>query len=114
MPILNIALNLILLIKSYEAEKIYLILEHSGKHPLKVIESQRKSHHRIQIIRKPDYGIFNLLSTKMWNFVFFARRPITGACSFVCLFVFSFLFPRGDRIDPVVLECCERAYSNEN
>ena len=45
----------------------------------------------------------------MWNIVFFARRQITDAC----LFVF-FLFPRGDRIDPVVLECCERAHSNGN
>ena len=30
-----------------------------------------------------------------------------------CLFVFVF-FSRGDRIDPVVLECCERAHSNGN
>ena len=30
---------------------------------------------------------------------------------FVCLFVF---FPRGDRIDPVVLESCERAHSKGN
>ena len=29
-------------------------------------------------------------------------------------FFFFFLFPRGDRIDPVVLECCERAHSNGN
>ena len=29
----------------------------------------------------------------------------------VCLFVVGF-FPRDDRIDPVVLECCERAHSN--
>ena len=36
---------------------------------------------------------------------------------FVCLFVFCcclLFFPRGDRIDPVVLECCERAHSNGN
>ena len=31
---------------------------------------------------------------------------------FVCFF-FVF-FPRGDRIDPVVLECCERVHSNGN
>ena len=31
---------------------------------------------------------------------------------FVCLF-FCF-FPQADRIDPVVLECCERAHSNGN
>ena len=33
-----------------------------------------------------------------------------GVYLFVCLFV----FPRGDRIDPVVLESCERAHSDEN
>ena len=32
-------------------------------------------------------------------------------CFFVFLFFF-FFFPRGDRIDPVVLECCKRAHSN--
>ena len=32
----------------------------------------------------------------------------------VYLFVCFFVFPRGDRIDPVVLECCERAHSNGN
>ena len=30
---------------------------------------------------------------------------------FIC---FLFFFPRGDHIDPVVLECCERAHSNGN
>ena len=25
-----------------------------------------------------------------------------------------FFFSRGDRIDPVVLECCEKAHSNGN
>ena len=53
----------------------------------------------------------------MWNFVFFARRQITDACLFVCLFVFFlcvFFFRRGDRIDPVVLESYERAYTNGN
>ena len=36
---------------------------------------------------------------------------------FICLFVFLFcffFFPRGDRIDPVVLESYERAHSNGN
>ena len=33
---------------------------------------------------------------------------------FVVVVVFCFFFPRGDRIDPVVLECCERAHSNGN
>ena len=32
---------------------------------------------------------------------------------FVCLF-FCCFFPRGDRIEPVVLECSERAHSNGN
>ena len=31
---------------------------------------------------------------------------------FFCFFFF--FFPRGDRIDPVVLECCKRAHSNGN
>ena len=29
-------------------------------------------------------------------------------------FLFFFFFPRGDRIDPVVLESCKRAHSNGN
>ena len=29
-------------------------------------------------------------------------------------FCFFFLFPRGDRIDPDVLEYCNRAHSNGN
>ena len=35
---------------------------------------------------------------------------------FFCFFVFFvfFFFPRGDRIDQVVLECCKRAHSNGN
>ena len=34
---------------------------------------------------------------------------------FVCfLFCFFVFFPWGDRIDPVVLECCERDHSNGN
>ena len=37
----------------YEPEKICLILENRAKHPLKVKESSRKSHHRIQRIREP-------------------------------------------------------------
>ena len=28
--------------------------------------------------------------------------------------VYLFFFSRGDRIDPVVLECCKRAHSNGN
>ena len=46
----------------------------------------------------------------MWNFVFFGRRQITDAC----LFVLFFFFPRGDRIDPMVLESYVRAHSNGN
>ena len=30
------------------------------------------------------------------------------------LFFFLFFFPRGDRIDPVLLESCERDHSNGN
>ena len=45
----------------------------------------------------------------MWNFAYFARRSITGAC----LFVFCFC-PRGHRIEQVVLECRKRAHSNGN
>ena len=39
-----------------------------------------------------------------------------GACLFVCLFVFffCFFFPRGHRIDQVVLKCRKRANSNGN
>ena len=33
---------------------------------------------------------------------------------FVFFCFFFVFFPRGDRIDPVVLECCERAHSNGN
>ena len=33
---------------------------------------------------------------------------------FVFVFVFFFLFPRGHRIDQVVLECRKRAHSNGN
>ena len=43
----------------------------------------------------------------MWNFVVFARRKITDPD----LLLF---FPRGDRIDPVVLECNEWAGLNRN
>ena len=32
----------------------------------------------------------------------------------VYLFLFLFFFSRGDRIDPVVLESCERTHSNGN
>ena len=32
----------------------------------------------------------------------------------VYLFVIFVFFSRGDRIDPVVLECCERVHSNGN
>ena len=81
-----ISSSLVLPIKSYEPEKICLILENRGKHPIKVVEFERKWHHQIQRIREPYCRGFKLLSTKMWNFVFFGRRQITGAC----LFVFSF------------------------
>ena len=31
----------------------------------------------------------------------------------MCVYLF-FFFSRGDHIEPVVLECCERAHSNGN
>ncbi|KAK2726350.1 hypothetical protein QYM36_000703, partial [Artemia franciscana] len=34
-------------------------------------KSHRMSHHRIQRIREPYRRSFKLISTKMWNFVFF-------------------------------------------
>ena len=80
-------------IKSYKPEKSCTILENREKHPLKVIEYSWKSHHQIKRIRKPYCRSFKLLSTKMWNFVFFARRQITDACLFVCLFFFVVSFP---------------------
>ena len=70
-----------------------------------------KPHHQIQRIREPYCTSFKLLSTKMWNFVFFARRQDIGSV-FICLF-FCF-FSRGDRIDPVVVESYDRAHSNGN
>ena len=36
---IQVSLNLVFVIKSYEPEKVCLILENRGKHPLKVIES---------------------------------------------------------------------------
>ena len=59
---IQVPLSLDLPIKRYEPAKICLILENRGKHPLKVLESLRKSI----------------------------------------------------RIDPVILEYCERAHSNGN
>ena len=31
-----------------------------------------------------------------------------------CLFIIYFFFPRGNRVDPVVLEFCQGAHSNGN
>ena len=72
--------------KSRAWENLPYFKKIGGKQPLKVIESEWKSHHQIQRIREPYCWSFKLLSTKMWNFVFFARRQISGACLFVCLF----------------------------
>ena len=68
-----------------EPEKVCLILENRGKHPLKLIEPPRKSHHQIHRIREFYWRGLKLLSTKMWNlvFFFFTRRQITDACLFV-------------------------------
>ena len=49
---------------------------------------------------------------KNMEFCIFCQKTNHG-CVFICL-LFFFLFPRGDRIDPVVLEFCERAHSNGN
>ena len=44
----------------------------------------------------------------MRNFAFFfARNKIMDACLFLC----SFVFLRGDRIEPVILEDREKAFS---
>ena len=90
-----VLLNLDLHIKSYEPKKICLILENRGKHPLKVIKSQQKSHQHIQLIREPYSRSFKLLSTKIWNFYFLPqdrsrmRVYLFVFCFFVfCLFVF--------------------------
>ena len=47
---------------------------------------------RIQRIREPLGKNFKLLPTKMWNFMFFTRRQITGAC--------LFFFPQGSSCRP--------------
>ena len=60
----------------------------------------------MQRTREPYSRGFKLLSAKMWNFVYFARRKITDAC------LFAVFFPRGDRIDPVGLKRREMAHSN--
>ena len=44
---IQVSLSLDLPIKSYEPEKIRPILENRGKHPLKVIDLNRKSHHQM-------------------------------------------------------------------
>ena len=41
-------INLVLPIKSYEPEKICLVLENRGKHPLKIIESPLNENHTIR------------------------------------------------------------------
>ena len=50
---LDILPSVVLPIKSYEPEKVFLILENKRKHLLKIIKSQQKSHHKIQHIRGP-------------------------------------------------------------
>ena len=53
----------------------------------------------------------------MWNLFFLPEgRSRMRVCFFVFFFFFFFFFffSRGDRIDPVVLECCESAHSNGN
>ena len=69
-----------------------------------------KPHNQIQRVRELYFRGFKFLYAKMWNLYFFARRKIRD----VCLFVFCYLFVRGDCTDPVVLEYFERAHSAEN
>ena len=61
-----------------------------GETPFKSHRILRKAHHQIQRMREVYSRSFKLLFTKMWNFVFFATRQITGACLFVCLFFVFF------------------------
>ena len=106
MPILNIQVssNLICVIKSYEPEKICLILENR--------ETPPKSH-RILTKITPSHSAYQrtLLQTfqipvyKNIEFRIFCQKTENG-----CVFV----FPRGHRIDQVVLECRKRAHSNGN
>ena len=93
--------------KIYEPEKICFILENRGKHPVK------GTKHTIAfgVSENPIAKISSSYLQKMWNFVFFARRQITGACLLVFFFFFFF---RGHCIDQVVLECRRRAHSNRN
>ena len=65
---------------------------------------------RVFVTIEPGRSLLQFVTTnclKMWNFVFFARKQITD----VCLFVF---FPRGDFIDPIVLECRKRTRFDRN
>ena len=78
----------VLPIQSYEPKKNCLILENRGKQPLKVIKT--KLHRPIQRIRNPIVEVSSSYLQK---------------CG---------IFSRGDLIKPVVLECYERAHSNEN
>ena len=55
----------------------------------------------------------SIVSTKIWNFVFFCQKTNHG-CVFIFLFLLLFFFSRVDGIDPVVLDFCERAHSNGN
>ena len=61
-------------------------------------------------VLKEFLGFFSKSSDfpKMWNYVFFATRQITDVCLFV------FFSSMTDHIDPLVLECHERAHSKGN
>ena len=105
-------IKFIFVIKSYEPEKICLIVENRGKHPLKVKESEQKSHHRIQRIRKPWRKNFKLLPTKC-GISYFLPEDRSRVRVYFYLFLFYF-FSRGHRIDQMVLESPKRAHYNRN
>ena len=71
---IKVSSNLVLTIKSCEPEKIYLVLENRGRHLLKVIDIQQKSHHRIQHIREPYCGSFRAPIFKNVEFRNFCQK----------------------------------------
>ena len=80
-------------------------------------ETPPKSHIIIKVIIENytiRFGVSENLAEEVsssylqiWNFLFFARRKGPDADLFVFL-------SRGDRINPVVLECPKRTHSNKS
>ena len=62
-------------VKGYELAKICLILENG-----EIKAYQWKLNHQTQRIGKLCSKVVKVLSAKMWNFVFLARRKITDTC----------------------------------